>query len=134
MIMADIDQFNEINDSYGHAAGDMALREFTRRLSAILRQSDYFGRYGGEEFLILVGDTNQAAGDAGCGAFPFGYCRLAVRPRRRKPARSPPASALRSLQAPPSPRRPSLRQPTGLSPPPRPADGTGASLPDPLRR
>jgi diguanylate cyclase (GGDEF)-like protein len=39
--------------------GDMALREFTRRLSAILRQSDYFGRSGGEEFLCLVGDTNR---------------------------------------------------------------------------
>lgn len=57
--MADIDHFKDINDSYGHAAGEMALREFTRRLSGIIRQSDYLGRYGGDEFLLLVGDTNR---------------------------------------------------------------------------
>jgi diguanylate cyclase (GGDEF)-like protein len=59
VIMAGIDHFKEINDSHGHAAGDMALRDFALRLSAILRQSDYLGRYGGEEFLLLVGETNR---------------------------------------------------------------------------
>ena len=59
VIMAGIDHFKEIKDSHGHAAGDMALRDFALRLSAILRQSDYLGRCGGEEFLLLVGDTNR---------------------------------------------------------------------------
>jgi two-component system, cell cycle response regulator len=54
IIMADVDHFKQINDSYGHLAGDMVLREVVERIAQSMRSYDFVGRYGGEEFLIIV--------------------------------------------------------------------------------
>jgi diguanylate cyclase (GGDEF)-like protein len=55
----DIDYFKTINDSAGHAAGDTALREVVTAISAQLRAYDYLGRYGGDEFLLILPQTSS---------------------------------------------------------------------------
>ena len=54
VVLADLDHFKEVNDTYGHFAGDAVLREFARRMQGSIRSYDAIGRYGGEEFLIVL--------------------------------------------------------------------------------
>jgi diguanylate cyclase (GGDEF)-like protein len=58
VIMLDIDHFKNVNDTYGHAAGDQVLAEFATRLQSQLRAGDTAGRWGGEEFLVILPDTD----------------------------------------------------------------------------
>lgn len=58
LIMLDLDYFKLLNDNYGHQCGDMVLIEVSALIGALLRVEDTFGRYGGEEFAIILPETN----------------------------------------------------------------------------
>ena len=61
----DIDHFKVVNDSYGHDAGDLVLRDVAQTLAENLRASDLIGRYGGEEFMLILTETDvEEGGDA----------------------------------------------------------------------
>jgi len=62
LILVDVDHFKRINDRYGHSVGDVVLREIADRLSRHLRQYNHVGRFGGEEFLIVLGNQDCAHG------------------------------------------------------------------------
>jgi len=61
VIMFDIDHFKQINDTYGHAAGDDALKQVALRVSEIVREVDVMGRLGGEEFALILPDTSRTS-------------------------------------------------------------------------
>jgi diguanylate cyclase (GGDEF)-like protein len=55
--MIDLDHFKKVNDTHGHGTGDRVLKSLARYLSQRLRKSDVIGRYGGEEFAVILPDT-----------------------------------------------------------------------------
>jgi diguanylate cyclase (GGDEF)-like protein len=55
--MIDIDHFKRVNDQHGHQAGDKVIKQLSRILTASIRRTDAVGRYGGEEFLIVLSHT-----------------------------------------------------------------------------
>jgi len=58
-IMIDIDHFKRVNDNYGHAVGDAVIRIVAARLSSTVREIDIVGRYGGEEFAMILPETDE---------------------------------------------------------------------------
>lgn len=59
VIMVDLDHFKRVNDHYGHMAGDAVLQLTARKMLSVIRDYDAIGRYGGEEFLIILPDTDH---------------------------------------------------------------------------
>jgi len=57
VILFDIDNFKKVNDTYGHDVGDEVLKEITKIVSNQLRKTDFFARWGGEEFMIILENT-----------------------------------------------------------------------------
>ena len=58
MMILDIEKFKSVNDNYGHQVGDIVLKEFTQIIKYNIRQNDIFGRWGGEEFMIIAPNTS----------------------------------------------------------------------------
>lgn len=61
LLMIDLDRFKSVNDTHGHLAGDAVLREAAARMSAVSRRYDGLGRYGGEEFLVVLPGCDRAS-------------------------------------------------------------------------
>jgi diguanylate cyclase (GGDEF)-like protein len=64
VLMLDLDHFKLVNDKYGHAAGDAVLQAFVQSVTGVLRESDFIGRLGGEEFAVLLPNTTLEGGSA----------------------------------------------------------------------
>ncbi|WP_233401831.1 GGDEF domain-containing protein [Marinomonas ostreistagni] len=66
IVIADIDHFKSVNDNYGHPAGDVVLQEMAKILTAGSRRGDFVGRYGGEEFCVILLNTSKEGAHSYC--------------------------------------------------------------------
>jgi diguanylate cyclase (GGDEF)-like protein len=78
VIMLDLDFFKRVNDTYSHTAGDLALKKVTETCHSLLRQGDILSRYGGEEFVIFLPDTDEPAAAAIAERLREGIARQAI--------------------------------------------------------
>ncbi|MFL5845447.1 MAG: GGDEF domain-containing protein [Solirubrobacteraceae bacterium] len=76
--LVDIDRFKPINDTHGHAIGDAVIAEVARRLGERLRTEDHLGRFGGEEFLVLLPEADAEAAAAAAEALRTEVCSSPV--------------------------------------------------------
>ena len=79
VLMIDIDYFKEVNDTYGHSVGDEALKRLVDCCHQELRETDIFGRYGGEEFAVLLLDTDKKNALLVCQRLLKAIARLKIR-------------------------------------------------------
>lgn len=76
--LIDIDHFKQVNDTYGHVAGDAVLREAAQRLSSAVRKGDMVGRYGGEEFLVVFRDATSLLDEERCEKLRRAVCEQPI--------------------------------------------------------
>ncbi len=78
LAMLDVDHFKRVNDSYGHAVGDEVLQAMVGEVQAVIRDTDLFGRVGGEEFAILFTDTPLDVAQRVCERIRLGIAAMTV--------------------------------------------------------